>query len=176
MGALGKGPLRFWVMQAPNGGSRMAQARSYRRAVCHRASFWFEGDRYRAGRKGEGKPVSGRRADSRCLPKCRDRRGSGTCSPARPEDCGPEGPWADLGVREGTHFRASRPGDRGGSKRRAAAGSPAWSRSPSRWAPGSPRVRGARKGSKEPAPAEAQGSLGEQAAEPDSQLGAPAPS
>lgn len=33
LGALGKGPLRFWVLQAPKGGSRMARAWSYRRAV-----------------------------------------------------------------------------------------------------------------------------------------------
>lgn len=72
----------------------------------------------------------------------------------------------------GAHFRASRPGDRGCGERTAAAGSRAGSRSPSRGAPGSLRVR---RRMERPQTARrlsrAQGSLGKQAAEPYSQLG-----
>lgn len=104
MGALGKGPLRFWKTTPPSQDylplalcpsrsptrwvshlspagthcreSRVARAWSSQRAVCHLTSFWLKGDWYRAGRKEEGKLVRGRRAASRCLPspKWRDRR------------------------------------------------------------------------------------------------------
>lgn len=49
----------------------------------------------RAGRGGEGKLVSGRRAVSGLPdPQGQSKSGPGTRSPFEPRQCGPEGPWA----------------------------------------------------------------------------------
>lgn len=62
-----------------------------------------QGEPYRAGRKGEeGGERQGQEGSLEVppTPKCRDRRGAGTCLPARPGACGPAGTWGSPRGRE----------------------------------------------------------------------------
>lgn len=95
----------------------------------------------------------------------------GTCSPFRPRDCEPAGPWAG---REPT-FRVRGPGSRPG-RGSGGRGEPGWPQAAGWRRPRSPQVRGGRKGPDPPAPASAQRSLGERALgrqEPEPRLGLP---
>lgn len=120
------------------------------------------GDPSRGGRKGE-KGAGERQGVSLEVPpqpQALSLAGAGTCSPFRPRDCWPAGPWAG---REPT-LGLPGPGIAAGVGRGGGGGGraePDWPQAAGWRRPGSPRVRGGRKGPDPPASAVAQGSLGE---------------